>query len=188
MSWQGEDPEIQDDVYLSEAIYVNKKKVRGWELDESLSNVDRGVYYKDGKAKVVFRGTNFTSGTIGRDLGTDALVALGLDWYSSRIRNSEKTVDLVIQKYGRKNVSLTGHSLGGFIASQISRTHEIPATGFDTTMSPFEFAKGRKYKQFHSMSSYYDPFSTFTRYFGKVKKHTVIAPQRWNPHTVFNYM
>lgn len=179
------DTELAIDAHLSKAVYQNKKKVDGWELDEELSNIDRAVYHKDNKAKVVFRGTDPTNR---RDIGTDILVTLGLERYSSRLRNSEKTVALAIQKYGLNNVSLTGHSLGGFIASQISLKNNIPATGFNTSMSPFEFAKGRKYKDFHSVSSVYDPISYFTRKFGDVKQHTIINPKLWNPHSLFNYI
>lgn len=179
------DESLALDARLSKAVYTNKKKVDGWQLDEELSNIDRGVYHKDNKAKIVFRGTDPTNK---RDVGTDILVSLGLERYSSRLRNSEKTVALAIQKYGLENVSLTGHSLGGFIASQISLKNGIPATGFNTSMSPFEFTKGRKYKDFHSVSSFYDPISYFTRKFVDVKQHTIVNPKLWNPHTLFNYI
>ncbi len=61
-----------------------------------------------------------------RDLGSDTLLALQMKSRSSRIKNGMNAVnDLINNGY---DVHLTGHSLGGTTALEISRQLHIPAT------------------------------------------------------------
>jgi pimeloyl-ACP methyl ester carboxylesterase len=179
------DDVIRTNALLSKAMYDNKKEVDGWEIDKDLSAYNRGVFHKNGKAKVVFRGTMLNNP---RDYGTDFLIAFGLDGYSSRVQTATDTVSKTIEKYGHENVSLTGHSLGGYLAAHLSRVFDIDAIGFDTAMSPLEIFKQRQYNKFHSVSTYYDPVSVFTRYTPGVKQQTKRYVNKYTPHRLGNYI
>lgn len=185
MKWHEGNPDIIHDAELARAAYSGASEVHGWQKDLELSNEDRAVYHKGGKAKVVFRGTDPNNK---RDLGTDLLISLGLERFSSRVRNSKKTTDLAAAKYGKENISLTGHSLGGSLAANISSATGISATGFNTAMSPLELVKKRNFSKFHSISTAADPISAITQhYMTGIGKKTTVAMKEANPHGLGHY-
>lgn len=189
MDWHKGNPDLITDAKLASAAYHGHQEVDGWEKDLELSNVDRTVYHKGGKAKVSYSGTRITSKHKWRDLGTDALVAIGAQDVSSRFKNSTKTANLAIAKYGKENVSLTGHSLGGSLAQHVSRKTGLKATGFSAAMSPVDLARKRTYSNFHSVSTSADPISLVTHHYaGRIGKKTRAKQRKTNPHSMMNYL
>lgn len=199
MDWHNGNPDIIHDAHLARAAYSGAKEVHGWEMDMELSNENRAVYHKGGKAKVAFRGTDPSHllkphkprefAKSWRDIGTDVLLGVGLQDVASRHRNALRTTDLAIQKYGKENVSLTGHSLGGSQAMHVSRKRGIKATGFSAAASPVDVLRKRTYSHFHSVSTKYDPISSMTHH--KVKrigKKTTVSQKSSNPHALENYL
>lgn len=158
-----EDNDILIDAKLADAAYSQKPEVDGWARDTSLSNENRSVYTKGGKAKVAFTGTNFKKKRWVDDVGSDLLVGLGLQDYSSRMKNAKKTTDEAIKKYGAQNVSLTGHSLGGSQAAYVSRARGLKATGYNAAFSPIDLLRKRTYTNFKNVSTTTDPISMFGR-------------------------
>ena len=142
-----EDTGSPDDAYtnasLADGAY-GQKEVAGHTIDKELSNGNRSVYVnnKTGKATVSFRGTDL-SGKKNRwkDLGTDALVGLGLQNLSSRHRNAVKTTRLAVAKYGKDNVNLVGHSLGGSQALYAHQKTGLDAHAFNPCVSPLDVAR-----------------------------------------------
>lgn len=181
MEWHQGNPDIIHDAALSAAAYSGTQEVHGWQKDMELSNENRVVYHKDGKAKVAFRGTNPTNL---KDLGTDVLVGLGLQDKSSRMKNALKTTNLAIKKYGKDNVSLTGHSLGGAQAAYVSRKAGVKATGFNTPWSKLDEMRNRTYSHFHAIQTKSDPISGRNRSVGKIGKKTWVNSKSWNPHSI----
>ena len=87
-------------------------KKYGLTLDKSLSSANQKVYYdREKNPSVVFRGSKNEN-----DLMTDGLLAVGLEKYSTRFRDSKKLIDDVRKKYHNKPVTSLGHSLGGSLA------------------------------------------------------------------------
>jgi hypothetical protein len=94
-----------------EAEKLGKKY--GLTLDKQLSNINQKVFYdKDRNPSIVFRGTKSRD-----DVITDGLLAVGLENYSTRFRDSKKLVEDVRKKYNNKPILSTGHSLGGSLAT-----------------------------------------------------------------------
>jgi len=84
----------------------------GLKLDSSLSNAQQKVYTdKYNNPTIAYTGTR----KIG-DWGTDALLGLGLERYSTRFQDARKTMDSVKRKYGDRPITTLGHSLGGSLA------------------------------------------------------------------------
>ena len=115
----------------------------GWRIDpdpkltrrEFLSGFEATVFYSDaGQAVVAFR-------------GTDGLLGLN-DWaHNFDLARGDRSVQLdyaievvadVIGKYGRENVQITGHSLGGGLASLTAAFFDLPA--FIFAPAPFEMS------------------------------------------------
>lgn len=184
--WHGGNADLIADAEMSRAAYSGATEVNGWQKDMQLSGPDHAVFHKDGKAKIAYRGTDVKNK---RDLGTDALIALGLQDKSSRMRRAVRTADQVSAKYGKQNVSLTGHSLGGSQSQYVSRKRGLEATGFNAAMSPIDALRKRTYSKFHSISTASDPISKFTHHHvGKIGKKTTAKQTKWNPHGLSNYI
>lgn len=152
----------------------SRTPVAGWQIDSALSNIDRTVYFHphSGKAIVAFSGTRPTQrGAAFRDLSTDALLALGLKDTSHRFKNMEKVTSQAISKYGPSNVHLTGHSLGGSVAMEMSRKHHLPATVFSPHL-PWNEIESVDYPLVHVHMNFTDPVSAFVP-LGSIGKTTV---------------
>ena len=132
---------------LSKAAYGKEDPAHGYQLDTELSNRDRKVYHKDGKAVVAYRGTNLSgSKDRFRDLAADGLIALGLTNASKRFKGANDTADKALQKYGKENVSLTGHSLGGSQALHVAKKHKdlnLETHAYNPGISPVDVVRSK---------------------------------------------
>ena len=104
---------------LSERVYPENRNQdsNGWTYKETYSNHRDGfyseVYKKDNKVILVIRGTEIHSG--GKEGTKDALsdFQMGLGYLPYQMNDAEKAYNQTVRKYGKENVILTGHSLGG---------------------------------------------------------------------------
>ena len=105
---------------------------KGWIVDDELTTPESTVYHNpiSKHSVIAFRGTAEK-----KDLRTDALLFLNIGGKSNRYKESNMLADRVISKYGKENTSLTGHSLSGDIASNVSKNKDLDAVTFN---------KGRK--------------------------------------------
>ena len=107
-----------------------------YSLDNDLSN-DVGVVLKnnnDNSAILAYRGTDPTNIY---DLNADAQLATGLDRllpFQTRLSRAEDMYNSVKNIY--PNVSITGHSLGGYLADHISRENNEKAVIFNPGLTP----------------------------------------------------
>ena len=111
-------------------------------LTKPLLSNDNGkmkVVEKDGKVIVGFRGTKLNDVD---DLLDDALVVQGGIRKSDRYKKSRKEVKDLISKYGKDNVELSGHSLGGSIARELSRDLGVKADVYNPGSSFSDFTRG----------------------------------------------
>lgn len=85
-----------------------------------------------------FRGTDGGNnlGMRYEDLLIDYQLAIGRLRSTKRFEEAVKMLEKVIKKYGKNNISLCGHSLGGAIADYISDIYKIPAFIYNTGASP----------------------------------------------------
>lgn len=100
----------------------------GYHVDRDLSDVNRTVFTQNGKAIVAFRGTDVLNW---KDLAADVMLAIGFEGFSTRFRDSVDTTNLAIEKYGKNNVTVTGHSLGGTQALFVNGKTGAKAVAFN---------------------------------------------------------
>lgn len=112
--------------------YHSKQVGADWSVDDELSDHHSTIYHNPNTKHTVvaFRGTADK-----HDLKTDTLLFLGLGGKSNRYKEANALTEMVISKYGRDKTSLTGHSLAGDIASNVSKNKDIDA---------YTFNKGRR--------------------------------------------
>lgn len=167
-----------------------------------------------GKYILGIRGTDIedTFGQRKADLQTDALVTLGLTKLSNRYKKSDKKLKKMIDEYGKEDLTITGHSLGGTITSDLVHKHDIEGHSFNRggthatfgknikALHPVHREKAKKnnvYLSMPSASKGFDPLSLGTAidplasvHFVRQKKlkpeqKGVIAPhsiQHFHPH------
>lgn len=118
---------------FSNAAYApdNEKLVpKGYARDTSLSDKDRSVYHNASTKHTVvaFRGTDVRNKG---DLLADAAIATGHHALTKRFRDSTNRTRAAVKKYGKENVEVTGHSLGGTQAMHVSSALNLPGHAFN---------------------------------------------------------
>ena len=113
---------IHDNLRKSQYDYIGDLK--DFEMDDELSTKDDLVLHnaKTGEAVISYRGT--TDDPVGKpkNFVKDWLVNGQIDGGSthlSRSKTAEKQANRVIQKHGKQNLSVTGHSQGGGISYHV---------------------------------------------------------------------
>lgn len=102
---------------LLRASYNPKDQVAGFELDNSISSATSKVYHSPTQTVVAHRGTKGLA-----DWATDSVYAYGGIPYiktTSRYKSALKVQKAAENKYGAKNVTTIGHSLGGLLAELV---------------------------------------------------------------------
>lgn len=121
---------VSNDLQLYDVIknsYSNKKakQLKGYNLDESLSNHNQQVYYNPENKKLLYSvtGTHNLS-----DIGTDFMLGIGKLKNTKRYKEADETLKEAKAKYGVDNATITSHSLGGVIGGYISKPNDTVYT------------------------------------------------------------
>ncbi len=129
-------PFYHEHAVLSQAAYDPVKfkssyQQLGYEIDPDLTQPSRTVFYNKSKNKAViaYKGTDPKHIS---DLIADGQIFNGMDEYlSGRFRGAEKAYRNTAKKYGKENVQVTGHSLGGSQAVHVGRKYGVEGTAFE---------------------------------------------------------
>ena len=130
----------RDKSFMQHTAYTGEN-LEGYDIDTSLSNNKGTVYVnkKTGKVTLAFAGTqvskkNWRQGV--KDVWADIHIAAGAESSSEEFKKSERQYLAVTQKYGKENVDLTGHSLGGTKAAYLSHKYGAQADVYNMGISP----------------------------------------------------
>ena len=141
----------------------------GYILDPTLSTNETQVYHNPHtqKAIVVHRGTQGMN-----DVFTD--VAYSTTGYKGkRFKQAKKIQEEAERKYGAKNISTIGHSLGTLISNEVGKnSHEI--INYNKPIVPY----GKKHANEYNIKTTRDPFSFFKK---GGKNTTEIKSKTLNP-------
>jgi len=208
---QGSKPFYHDYAELSKGAYNPSKqegttRALGYEIDKSLSSRYHTVYYHAGrnKAVVAYRGTVPHNAS---DLYADATDIFGSSrkmFDSPRFRQADALYKQTVKKYGRQNVEVTGHSLGGSQAMYIGKKYNTKGIAFEPGIGPLDAIErstlGYKTKV-KIVSTAYDPkiwkhgsfqnfeyaISSGTRFRGP-EKHYYVHAHGSGLHTIDNFV
>ncbi len=166
---------------MSQKAYKRGKdrQIQGYDIDEELSSDDRTVYKHQSSNSVVisYRGTDLTTNVERkpkksirdiwysrgfRDVGADVSLATYNPEYNHRFYNAKKVAEKAIQKYGKENISLTGHSLGGSEAMYVSNQHHLPAVVHNPFIHPIDIALKTKFENVTIRHNMGDPVSVLS--------------------------
>jgi hypothetical protein len=99
-------------------------------LGNDASGFQGAIYQSDssGRYTVVYRGTEL--GEL-KDLQSDASIKFGGTAFQKQLADADKLTDYAVQTYGKENVSIAGHSLGGAIAQVESARVGLSAEAYN---------------------------------------------------------
>jgi hypothetical protein len=121
------------------AAKLKKYRLDGWVQDTELSTPDIAVLYNPVTKELVssITGSRFTDKTHAmRDIRSDIGIAAGTDRLGNRTKEVTAVVKKANAKYKNYDHTLTGHSLGGRTAQNVSKATGIPAVAYNIGSSP----------------------------------------------------
>ena len=126
----------EDCKILSKRVYPENRNQdsNGWTYRETYSNQKSGfyseIYSKGNKYTMVIRGTELKSGFNQgkKDVISDAEMSLQL--LPRQMKDAEEAYLSAVRKYGKENVILTGHSLGGSEAQILGAKYGVETVTF----------------------------------------------------------
>jgi hypothetical protein len=108
--------------YQKSKVAKNTLEKQGYKLDRDLSNKEAKVFVDaEGKPSIAVRGSKSAYDF----LVSDPLLALGKSNLDPRKRRTNALIENVKRKYGREDVDLYGHSLGGALVSGAKTSGQI---------------------------------------------------------------
>lgn len=159
-----------------------------WDVDGDLTD-NHTTTYHNAKTKhtvVAYRGTADK-----KDLLTDSMVFLNMGNRTKRFKESQDHTKKVIDKYGKQNVSLTGHSLGSAIASSVGKKQDLPVVGFSKARTLLPSSSGKKEKNIRIAG---DPFSGAAVLPSALSSPAILltggkgrVPKKLNTHSMSNF-
>lgn len=145
---------------------------QGYTYDKELSNHNQQFYFNPDTKKLI---TNVSGTHNARDWGTNLMLATGRLKKSKRYKEAHSSYDKARTKYNPTESTVTGHSLGGAIASGIGKgSDKIVTYNKGATIGQ----KTRKNEA--SYRTKYDPVSTFAQ------KTKTLSNKGIDPHAVSN--
>lgn len=137
--------------------YSNEKTIRN--LDYSLSGKRVKVFYnrKNNQAVVVHRGTHSLTDWV----KTDIPLLFGYE-NGNRFKHAEKIQKKAEEKYGAKNITTIGHSLGGRIAEKVGKRSKEVIT-YNKAATPTSIKETTPHNQI-DIKTTLDPISYLSNY------------------------
>ncbi len=123
----------EDQVYAEIASMVYKPAgsradVGNFTYDSSMGDSEEGVWTSGSKAIIAYRGSSSAKDW----LYSDVKIALGTEPSDPRVQKSIRFYDAVKKKYPNKTIVVTGHSLGGRLATLVSQARGARVVSFST--------------------------------------------------------
>jgi len=130
---------------------LKKYKFEDWKQDTNLSTPDVAILYNPKTKEVVhsITGSRFNDKKHKwRDILSDVEIALGVSRIGNRTKEVKNIVKQAKAKYDDYDHVLTGHSLGGKVGQNISKSLGIPSVSFNIGSSPLGVVTDKIAKMF----------------------------------------
>jgi hypothetical protein len=123
--------------------------LKDFTVDEELSTIDNLVLYnsKTGETNVSYRGTTdnpMRTKSFLRDWRINGQIAGGKS-NAVRVKQAQKQLNKVVKKYGKSELSLSGHSQGGHVSYEMGVANDIPSYSYNPAINMSQLKSAEKY-------------------------------------------
>jgi len=134
---KGKIDSVHEGLQNSKYDYIDDLK--DFKVDEELSTIDNLVLHnsKTGETSVSYRGTTdnpMRTKSFLKDWRINGQIAGGKS-NTVRVKQGQKQLDQVIEKYGNSQLKLAGHSQGGHISYQLGVSNDIPSYSYNPAIN-----------------------------------------------------
>jgi hypothetical protein len=184
-------------IFAEASYYFNDAKQKildkyakpNWDIVQDLTTNDASTFRNRITQEVVvaIRGTDFSNVN---DVLTDVAIVGGVVTWTPRYSVIKNIVSKAIQKYGRKNITLTGHSLGGKLAIEAGNEFGLPVYVFNAATGPLDFfARRNKNVKFYTtnINKSRDIVSFLGTLYNKYN-NLEFRQEALDPHTLKNFL
>jgi hypothetical protein len=181
----------EDQEYVQEELFSYMNELSGFELDTEFSTEEHSIFHdKNTKETIIsYRGT-----TNLKDVETDSHIAVGNEQNTERYKKSDDVFKSVSEKYGKENVAVTGHSLGGGISTYIAEKYDVQGHHYNPAISPTQVFSKDHHNNTNTQNIYrtkIDPVSVGGEVIGDNQKNrtviTVGNNQTDHAHALTNF-
>lgn len=128
--------------------YINDLK--GFKTDTELSTIDNLVLHnaETGETHVSYRGTTDRPLSKTRSFFNDWKIngeIAGGSTHSKRIQQADKQMDRVISKYGKNNLTVSGHSQGGHVSYEMGVKYDLEGHHYNPAINRNQVKLSSKY-------------------------------------------
>lgn len=139
---------------ITESVYKNIDKknynIEGWSYNSSPQNPKSGfyseIYKKDGNIIFAIRGTDNEWQDVKNDL------QIGLSSLPKQAKDAEKVYKQLLKDYNWSDIKVTGHSLGGTLATIIGSKYGVDTVTFNAYGA--KYLKGMDIKYTNNITNY----------------------------------
>jgi len=139
--------------------------LKDFKVDEKLSTIDNLVLHNksSGETHVSYRGTTdrpLRTKNFLRDWKVNGQITGG-STHSSRVRQADRQFEKVVGKYGKDNLTTSGHSQGGHVSYEIAVKNDIPGHHFNPAINNTQLTKAEQFAANKSEQTIYKTVTDF---------------------------
>ena len=119
----------------------------GFKVDESLSTRDNLVLHNSatGETHVAYRGTtDKISGQFFKDWKVNGEITGG-STHTTRVKDAQVQFDRVAGKYGKNNLTVSGHSQGGHVSYEMAVRNDVPGFHYNPAINSTQVRNAGQY-------------------------------------------
>jgi len=134
---------------LQNSKYNYIDDLKDFKVDEELSTIDNLVLHntETGEVTVSYRGTKdnpLRTKSFLKDWRINGQIAGG-GTNTTRVKQGQKQLDKVVEKYGKSELSLSGHSQGGHVSYELGTVNDIPSYSYNPAINMSQLKSAELY-------------------------------------------
>jgi len=174
-NYRGKLDAVHEELSSLENNYISDLK--DFRVDEELSTIDNLVLHNPvtKETHISYRGTTdrpLRTKSFLRDWKVNGQITGG-STHSSRVQQADRQFDKIVNKYGKKNLTTSGHSQGGHVSYEMAVKNDIQGFHFNPAINTTQLTKAEQFAENTAEQTIYKTVTDFASplaYSSKIKK------------------